>query len=63
MQDMPLLIYNANRPRAENAGFVYKSAGHNTVSGDLFQAQRVLLNGKRAMDGADTVGAAQIGVA
>ena len=29
----------------------------------MFQAQSVLLNGKRAMNGADTVGAAQIGIA
>ena len=104
MQDMSLLIYNANRPRAEHAGFFYKSAGHNAVSRqqiihgiriklvqalvnlisvfdlgnifgwcqnmlaiqngcDLFQTQRILLNGKRTMDGADTVGAAQMGIA
>ena len=31
--------------------------------GDLFQAQSVLLNGKRTIDGANTVGAAQIGIA
>ena len=30
---------------------------------DLFQTQRILLNGKRTMDGADTVGAAQMGIA
>ena len=33
MQDMPLLIYNANRPRAEHAGLLYKPASHDTVSG------------------------------
>ena len=33
MQDMSLLIYNTDGPRAEHAGFFYKSAGHNTVSG------------------------------
>ena len=32
MQDMSLLIYNANRPRAEHAGFFYKSVGHNAMS-------------------------------
>ena len=104
MQDMSLLIHNANRSRAEHAGFFYKSAGHNTVSGqqvvhgvgvkvvqplvnligvfdlgnvlgrsqnmlaiqnggDLFQAQSVLLNGKRAVNSADPIGAAQIGIA
>lgn len=104
MQGMPLLIYNANGPRAEHAGFFYKSVGHSTVSGqqiihgvrvklvqtlvnlisvfdlgnifgrsqnmlavqnsgDLFQAQRVLLNGKRTIDGADAVATAQIGIA
>lgn len=87
MQNMSFLIYNANRPRAEHAGFLYKPASHDTVSGqqvvhgvgvklvqtlvnligvldrgnvlgrsrnmfaiqngsDLFQAQRVLLNGE-----------------
>ena len=30
---MTLLIHDANRPRAEHAGFFYKSAGHNAVSG------------------------------
>ena len=104
MQDMSLLIYNTDGPRAEHAGFFYKSAGHNAVSRqqiihgiriklvqalvnlisvfdlgnifgwcqnmlaiqngcDLFQTQRILLNGKRTMDGADTVGAAQMGIA
>ena len=32
-------------------------------SGDLFQTQGVLLNGKGAVNGADAVGAAQIGIA
>lgn len=32
-------------------------------SGDLFQTQCVLLDGEGAVNGADTVGAAQIGVA
>ena len=104
MQDMSLLIYNADGPRAEHAGFLHKSASHDTVSsqqvvhgvgvklvqplvnlisvfdlsnifgrsqnvlavqnsGDLFQTQRVLLNGKRTIDGTNTVGAAQIGIA
>ena len=104
MQDMPLLIYNANRPRAEHAGLLYKPASHDTVSGqqvvhgvgvklvqplvnligvldlgnvlgrsqntlaiqnggNLFQAQSVLLNGKRAVNSADPIGAAQIGIA
>ena len=31
--------------------------------GDLFQAQSVLLNGKRAVNSADPIGAAQIGIA
>ena len=31
--------------------------------GDLFQAQSVLLNGKRTIDGADAVATAQIGIA
>ena len=31
--------------------------------GDLFQTQSVLLNGKRAVNGADPIGAAQIGIA
>ena len=30
--------------------------------GDLFQAQSVLLNGKRAVNSADPIGAAQIGI-
>ena len=30
---------------------------------NLFQAQSVLLNGKRAVNGADAVGTAQIGIA
>ena len=104
MQDMPLLIDNAIRPRAEHAGLLYKPASHDTVSGqqvvhgvgvelvqplvnligvldlgnvlgrsqnmltiqnggDLFQAQSVLLNGKRAVNSADPIGAAQIGIA
>ena len=33
MQNMSLLIYNANRPCAEYAGFFYKPASHDTVSG------------------------------
>ncbi len=33
IQDMSLLIYNANGPRAEHAGFLHKSASHDTVSG------------------------------
>ena len=33
MQDMSLLIYNANWPCAEHAGFLHKSASHDTVSG------------------------------
>ena len=104
MQDMSLLIYNANRPRAEHAGFLHKPASHDTVSGqqvvhgvgvkvvqplvnligvfdlgnvlgrsqnmlaiqngsDLFQTQGVLLDGEGAVNGADAVGAAQIGIA
>ena len=31
--------------------------------GDLFQTQGVLLNGKRAVNSADPIGAAQIGIA
>ena len=31
--------------------------------GDLFQTQGVLLNGKRAVNGADPIGTAQIGIA
>ena len=103
MQDMSLLIYNTDGPRAEHAGFFYKSAGHNTVSGqqivhgiriklvqalvnlisvfdlgnvlgrsqnmfaiqngsNLFQTQSVLFNGKRTVNSADPIGAAQIGV-
>ena len=104
MQDMSLLIYNANGPCAEHAGFLHKSASHDTVSGqqvvhgvgvklvqplvnligifdlgnvlgrsqnmfavqnsgDLFQTQGVLLNGKGAVNGSDPIGAAQIGIA
>ena len=104
MQNMPLLIHNADGPRAEHAGFLHKPASHDTVSaqqvvhgvrvklvqalvnlisvfdlsnifgrsqnvlavqnsGDLFQTQGVLLDGKGAVNGADTVGAAQIGIA
>ncbi len=32
-------------------------------SGNLFQTQGVLLNGKRAVNSADPIGAAQIGIA
>lgn len=87
MQNMSFLTYNANRPRAEHAGFLHKPASHDTVSsqqvvhgvgvklvqplvnligvldlgnvlgrsqnmlaiqnsGDLFQTQGVLLDGK-----------------
>ena len=104
MQDMSLLIHNADGPRAEHAGFLHKPASHDTVSGqqvvhgvgvklvqplvnligvldlgnvlgrsqnmlaiqnsdDLFQTQGVLLNGKRAVNSADPIGAAQIGIA
>ena len=100
MQNMPLLIYNANRPRAEHAGLLYKPASHDTVSGqqvvhgvrvklvqplvnligildlgnilgrsqylltvensrDLFQCQRVLLNGQRTVNCTDAIGAPQ----
>ena len=104
MQDMSLLIYNANGPCAEHAGFLHKSASHDTVSSqqivhgiriklvqplvnligifdlgnvlgrsqntfaiqngsDLFQTQGVLLDGEGGVNGADAVGAAQIGIA
>lgn len=104
MQNMSFLTYNANRPRAEHAGFLHKPASHDTVSsqqvvhgvgvklvqplvnligvldlgnvlgrsqnmlaiqnsGDLFQTQGVLLDGKGAVNGSDPIGAAQIGVA
>ena len=33
MQDMYLLIYNTDGPRAEHAGLLYKPASHDTVSG------------------------------
>ena len=33
MQDMSLLIYNTDGPRAEHAGLLYKPASHDTVSG------------------------------